>query len=918
MDSHAQQQVYLHLCSDGAGVRIATVGAVEAAVEWTATARPQEIDDALVELVRRLETRTVLAWDYQMPASLLSRDGVAEATASLRARLHDVLAAALIVTPGLRDYSLSAVTRALGVADEDEVPELIDDPRLGAELCHAVAVEVSEQLPRLPPGVMALVRELVGADAEFAWLPWERVEMPALDGGALEMLLAGRPVMPQARRRERITLDEPLPEMAARLLEAAGPVAAALARYEHRPGQIEMAEAVGEALLDGELMMVEAGTGVGKSLAYLVPAILWALTNAEPVIVSTNTKNLQEQLLNKDLPLLAGCLDMDFRSALLKGRSNYVCVRRFMNAIRDVIGSMMPDDRRAAAYLVSWFAESESCDLDLMPPEAMRVFRGLGQLIDRVRSDRASCLGPSCQYARRCPMRVARATARNSDIVVSNHALTLADTRFDVLPTSSRIIFDEAHNLEAVATDQLGHEVSNFSFQEMRRTFGGDGRRRGLADGLADYLAGADPHRAGEISEARQRLLVALDGLAAVGEGLGGAVIDLCVALDPEAGTGRARVRLGPQVYASPQWQQVGEAVEDARRILDTAEDALGEIAEALGEGAERRSPESDLALEAAGARAAVVELCSALGTLMDDEAGAGYVLWAETVRRRWGEFWRLCAAPIDVGPALQRAVYDQHSAVVMTSATLTVDGTFEYMRQRLGLFDGETQVREEIVPSPFSYPEQLLMCVPADIPTRGEHGRSEALIEALLEIAQVAMGGVLLLFTSRNQMERVFDETWQRLVAMGLSPVCQHRSGPRTWLLQQLRERDNTVLFGLKSFWEGVDVPGQALRCVVIVKLPFAVPTDPIVEARCELAASRGLDGGYDYYIPEAILGFKQGTGRLVRSTTDQGVVFVLDNRLLTRSYGRRFFASIPDCRYQVGDFDECLREADRWLKRG
>ncbi|MEA3402860.1 MAG: helicase C-terminal domain-containing protein, partial [Armatimonadota bacterium] len=489
-------------------------------------------------------------------------------------------------------------------------------------------------------------------------------------------------------------------------------------------------------------------------------------------------------------------------------------------------------------------------------------------------------------------------------------------TQVEVLPTSSRVIFDEAHNLESVATDQLGYEVSNFSFSELRRTLGGDGRRRGLLDNLAAWASEAHPGIAEQVAEPRRRLTAAVESLNDCAEEMQAAVIDLCVALDPEAGAGRARVRLGAEVYAAAEWQSVGEAVARLQDVLSDAEDALGEIAETLAEGSERGTPESDLSLEAAGARVAVGELNAAVGTVMDDDPGAGHVLWAETVQRRWGELWRLAAAPIDVGPALQKAVYSKREAVVMTSATLTVEQRFDYMRQRLGLDDEAAPVRERMVASPFSYPDQLLMCVPTDIPTRGEEGRREALERALLDIVEVAGGGVLLLFTSRRQMERVFEQTRERMAQMGVSPICQYWSGPRSWLLAQLRERDNTVLFGLKSFWEGVDVPGQALRCVVITKLPFAVPTDPIVQARCELAASRGRDGGHDYYIPEAILGFKQGIGRLVRATTDQGVVFVLDNRLLTRRYGRRFFASVPEGRVQVDDFHECLREAERWLR--
>ncbi len=917
MSADPRRHAWLYLCSDGAGTRIHVTGACERAASWPTTARPAEIDELLLEIVGDLDAERILVHDARRPAALLSRPAVAQAAAEVRDRLRDLLAATLVALPTQRDCTLAGVAQTLGVTGEDARAGAGADPEAGAQLCRQVAVALPARLQELTPPALSLVRELLAGDPEFDWLPWDDLQTPALDAAALEMLIAGRPRAPAPRRRERTELELSPASLAVRLLEADGPIAQALEHYEHRPGQVEMAAAVGEVLDDGGVLMVEAGTGVGKSLAYLVPAILWARANAEPVVVSTNTKNLQEQLLDKDLPLLREAMDLEFDAALLKGRSNYVCVRRFMAAVHEAQMGLLHEERRAAAYLVSWLAASETCDLDMIPSEAHQVFGGLRRLLGRVRSERALCLGPGCPHARCCPMRVARAIARNADIIVSNHALTLADTQFDVLPKSSRIIFDEAHNLESVATDQLGYEVSNFAFTELRRTLGATARRRGVLDSLSAYLSAADAHKAEAVREPRRRLLSAVDAFDAAAEQLGAAVIDLCVALDPEAEAGRARLRLDRRVYASSQWQVVGEAVEFMRDILTVADDALGEIAEVLAEGAERGSHEADLAMEAGGARAAAAELAQALTTVTGDEPGAGYVAWGETVRRSWGEHWRLCAAPIDVGPALQRAVYEQRGAVVMTSATLTVDGGFGYMRQRLGLEGDEFEVREQIVPSPFSYPEQLLLCVPHDIPTRGEEGRSEALTDALLDVAKVAGGGLLVLFTARAQMERVFEATSERLADLGLAPLCQYLSGPRSWLLQQLRDRDNAVLYGLKSFWEGVDVPGQALRCVVIVKLPFAVPTDPIVAARCELAAERAGDGGSDYYIPEAILGFKQGFGRLVRSTSDQGVVFVLDNRLLTRSYGRRFLHSIPQGRLLVDEFHECLREAERWLAR-
>ena len=326
-------------------------------------------------------------------------------------------AAALLVHPTLRDWSLTGVARALNLATDAEAHAAVTDPEVGAELVRRVAGPFRPAC-RLCPRARWRWCASWWPPTAIDWLTWDELALPALEAAAMEVLIAARPQAPSPRERERITLDGPLGEVAAARLDADGPVAAEMraqaesgaARngrsapsYEHRPGQLTMARAVGEALTDGGVLMVEAGTGVGKSLAYLVPAILWARAHAEAVVVSTNTKNLQEQLIEKDLPLLARSLGVEFRSALLKGRSNYVCLRRFVTAIRDARASMLPEDRRAAAFLVSWLAADESGDLDGIPAEAERAFGGLRHLVGRVRSERALCLGPACRAREALP-----------------------------------------------------------------------------------------------------------------------------------------------------------------------------------------------------------------------------------------------------------------------------------------------------------------------------------------------------------------------------------------------------------------------------------------------------------------------------------------------------------------------------------
>jgi len=291
------------------------------------------------------------------------------------------------------------------------------------------------------------------------------------------------------------------------------------------------------------------------------------------------------------------------------------------------------------------------------------------------------------------------------------------------------------------------------------------------------------------------------------------------------------------------------------------------------------------------------------------------YVTWAEAWERQGRVGWSMRAAPVDVGPLLRELFYDRKTAVVFTSATLSVEGDFAHFRRRLGLDRSQHGLRAESYPSPFQLTEQLLLCVARDMPDPRQPDFDERVTEALGEICRLAQGGTLALFTSRARMEAAFAELEDELADEGLRPLCQELSGPRWWLLDQLRQHPETVLFGLKSFLEGVDVPGSALRCVVLCKLPFAVPDDPIVAARMEAIERRGGNPMGQYYFPEAILGFKQGIGRLIRRKTDRGIVMVLDPRLVTRSYGGRFFRSIQRCALVREGLEVCLDRAREWL---
>lgn len=796
-----------------------------------------------------------------------------------------------------------------------------DSPVAALDQLEAAWQAIRKAIAAAPPALLEVLAPLLAGDPSFSWLPWPDADSSPLALTRVGQLLPGRPPRRKRAAASQAVEGDPV-TLSAESLGPDGPVAGCLPAYEHRPGQVEMASQVASALRDEQLLLMEAGTGVGKSLAYLVPAILHALQAQEPVVVSTNTRNLQDQLVDKDLPFLQRTLPYHFEWALVKGRRNYPCLRALVSAGYEAVASLFRAERLAVAYLISWLAQAPNTDLESVPPHALDGLGELQALLGAIRSQGDACAGKACAYADACPVEVARAWARRADLVISNHALTLADTRTTVLPEYTRLILDEAQNLESVATDALSLEFSQYAAGQFLRSLTGptSGFVR-MVTGRLEALATASGDHVGVTSatDALAKLAPLAEHFDAAVGAMGEVVVEFCRAAprtardDPD----RLTVRLSDPIRSSSEWAVVGETGGEALSAGVELLAALEAFCESLAPLDKSACPEAaGLDADCAAMPMRLHGLLDALTTvLMPPAEGPAYVTWAETWQTRRGLGWSLRAAPVNVGEVLRQGLYQRKSSIVFTSATITVEGGFEYFRQRLGLEREAHRLVETTVASPFDLTEQLLLCVPRDMPMPNDPAFNRAVADAITQVCGLADGGALVLFTARNRMLQAFEATRAELLRQGLRPVCQEVTGTRTALLDRLRQDPRTVLFGLKSFWEGVDVPGDALRCVVITKLPFAVPSDPLIEARQEDAARRGLNPMEDYYIPEAVVGFKQGFGRLIRTRTDRGVVFVLDTRILTRAYGRRFFRSVPRCELVRDDMEACLRQADRWL---
>jgi ATP-dependent DNA helicase DinG len=630
-----------------------------------------------------------------------------------------------------------------------------------------------------------------------------------------------------------------------RVFADGGPLARAVAEFEAREGQRDMAAAVARVFGRGGVLLAEAGTGTGKTLAYLVPAIL----ANQRVLISTGTKNLQEQIYFKDLPILREALGQPFTATYMKGRGNYLCLHRFAT-MRDDVHAGSPADRLYLKLVDDWAATTETGDRAEMRelPEDVAFWSDIA-------ATNENCIGTKCPEYDECFVTLMRQRAAQSDVVIVNHHLMCADAAVRqndygaVIPDCPLAVIDEAHNLEDVATQYFGFAISNYRFDELIRDLERllSSREVGDPDGdLGRALNRVDDH---------SRLFFAAFALArhehpALARAFTGTGAD-------------DRARITPEMLEPV--QQPGHTLMDVLTALE-ATVALS------------RDPSEDL--RSIGRRAA--ELRDELRFLLEAN-DRDYVFYLEFRGR--GLFLR--AAPIDVSSLVRNLLLDRFSATVLTSATLTVEGAFTYVRSRLGVERAE----ELQLPSEFNYREQAILYLPARMPSPKTPAFAQAAAREIVDILTRTQGRAFVLFTSYAMLRSV-----QSVVEAALDyPILVQGSAPRSALLRQFRETPHSVLLATSSFWQGVDVVGDALSCVIIDRLPFASPGDPVIAARIDAIVQRGGDGFAELQVPLAVLTLLQGLGRLIRHRRDRGVLAILDPRLTTMGYGKRFLASLP-----------------------
>ncbi|NMB54256.1 MAG: DEAD/DEAH box helicase family protein [Leptolinea sp.] len=697
-------------------------------------------------------------------------------------------------------------------------------------------------------------------------------------------------------------LDE---EEIASMLEHGGPFAKFFSSYEFRPQQIEMLKAVTRAFSDGQHMLVEAGTGTGKSFAYLVPAAMWALRTNTRVVISTNTINLQDQLINKDIPDLREALGVDLRAVVLKGRSNYLCPRR-LEMLRQR-GPETAEEMRVLGKVLIWLYEGGTGDrneINLNQSPEWDVWM-------RISAEDEGCKSETCQnrMGGECPFYRSRQAAAISHLIVVNHALLLSDVAAGsrILPEYNYLIIDEGHHMEDATTNALAFKVTQFDIDRLIHELGG--LNSGLLGRfLVQFQGVLQPSDLAALQSTVRDIADLAFKVTSLNNQFFTAIDDFLTDQRDgrPMGTYPQQERIQNATRTLNGWNEVEGIWYDEGELIRELLSLISGLIRSAGNDDENNNEElEDVIGSLSTLSSRFTDIFTNLTGLVSKPNNL-QIYWIE--KQPTSNRITLQMAPLHIGPLMEEHIWHQKTSVVLTSATLTAHGEFDYLRSRLNA----DEAGELALGSPFDYENSALVYLINDIPEITDaHGYQRAMETGLVRLARATNGRMLVLFTSYAQLKKTSQDIAAGMADAGIQIYEQGVGASANSLLENFRGAEKAVLLGTRSFWEGVDIPGEALSVLAITKLPFDVPSDPIIAARSETFE----DPFNEYSLPEAILRFRQGFGRLIRTQSDRGVVAVFDKRLLTKKYGKLFLESIPDCHFVNGTLAELPHTAARWL---
>ena len=846
----------------------------------------------------------VIGHNVGFDVAFLNRHGLLQN--NLRIDTYDL---ASILMPRAPRYTLSSLASQIEV-DLENAHRALDDARATARLYWllwqktvALPATTLQEIINASQGLEWDVRHVLEAALREQGFPNQATTS---DDSAIARLFGD----PAAEERPLRANDQPQmlsSDSVVALLDAGGAVAKRLPDYERRTEQLEMTRLVTDAFDQSKHIMIEAGTGTGKSLAYLLPSILWATANQERVVVSTNTLNLQDQLMFKDIPALAEAIDVQFKASVLKGRGNYLCPRRLIATRRRHPTHV--DELRTLAKILVWLLESTSGDkgeITLRGPVENNMWQ-------RMSAEDEGCSMDRCRTVMGgiCPFYKARKAAESAHVLVVNHALLLSDAMSEnrVLPDYRYLVLDEAHHLEEASTNSMSFRVDESSLNRRLADLGG--LKRGLLGDLMHSVQSSVPEKDVKRLESFVTNISAATGAMEIHiRNLFDRLRDFYAELTGyRTSDYLTQTRITPELRAKPVFAQVQGAWQTLSEFFEVLSGAMLRLAEVLNRLKEYKIPDYDDLVNSTNAAATYLNEVKAQLTAFVLEPDDNVIYWMNVGQNT--AFLSIQTAPLHVGPMAEKYLWNAKDAVVMTSATLRTGDSFDFIQERLNA----KQVETVKLGTPFDYKKSTLLYVVDDIPDPNDRNHYQRGVErGLVALADALNGRVLALFTSYTQLRQT-AEAIRPLLALGNITVYDQSDGSsRQTLLDGFKSTERSVLLGTKSFWEGIDIPGDSLSALVITRLPFAVPTEPVFAARSDTYH----DSFKEYALPEAILRFRQGFGRLIRTRNDRGIVAIFDHRILSKAYGTDFLDSLPDCTVEKGSLKNLPDRAKLWMSEG
>ncbi|MHA0855395.1 ATP-dependent DNA helicase DinG [Paenibacillus sp. CMAA1364] len=883
------------------------------------------LEDMMMELVPLLDDIVLvghnIAFDYNFLQNALDRCGYMP----YAGRILDTMDFLKICFPSLTTYQLGLVSSHFGILHER--PHQADSDALAT--AH-VLLKCIDELISLPLITLQRLTELfIDEDSDLAWyfdeLCKEKEKEPAQDLEShtfyRQLALAVEDWTDISAPRDDAD-ENPLKNMHfpeyLELIE--NQLRSIMPQYEARESQSMMFTEVMNALDDDKHLLIEAGTGTGKSLGYLIPSIYQSVKREQKVMVSTHTINLQEQLRERDIPLLTQVVPFPFKAAIFKGRQHYLCLRKFEHKIIRRDFANPKEDVILAAQMIVWLTQTQTGD-----DEELNLGARGGDFWETVSSDSDSCLGRACPWFRKCYYHRAKHEAGIADVVITNHSKLFTDVKagHQLLPAYEYLVIDEAHHLEEVAGKHLGLHMRYFDvIHTLARLY--KDNRNGQFPALRQQLHSSNDEKASDWAVLTDRMSGDLVEVKEHWDRLSEMLFALLPERSDAAPGDTAQFVLRLQPSKQPKEWQVLQEVENQiyvtlGEVIRSSDKMINEIRENLDD----TSLES-LLTDISGL---VKDLATQRENLhffisLNDPLN---VYWMEANGHYRSKSIQMYAVPVDVSKQLQEVFFDQKKSIILTSATLSIDKSFQYMIENLGLqhaADVGNLVTVQL-PSPFRYRDQALLIIPRDFPSlKGSVGDSlfvEMLVKSLAETAVITKGRMLVLFTSYRMLRQVYEPLTKALSATDIVVLGQGvDNGSRSKLVRRFQDSSASVLLGTNSFWEGVDIPGEALTCLAIVRLPFQPPNHPMVEAKSELLQQQKKNPFMKLSVPQAVIRFKQGFGRLVRTASDKGIVIVYDTRVIDSYYGKYFLYSLPGPKMEHMPTNQMIPRISEWLEDG